>query len=72
MFKNPFFKVLHRLGLLKESDILQSESESLDYPATPVTLTWLERSLPSVTGLIQISLSLVVAAAAFFVYKYTD
>ncbi|XP_041370948.1 amine oxidase [flavin-containing] A-like [Gigantopelta aegis] len=65
-------EVLHRLGLIKESDIWQSEPESLDHPARRLTLTWLERSLPSVSGFIQISLSLIVTTVACFVYKYLN
>uniref|UniRef100_A0A8C4MNW3 Monoamine oxidase B n=1 Tax=Equus asinus asinus TaxID=83772 RepID=A0A8C4MNW3_EQUAS len=47
-------EILHALGKIPEDEIWQSEPESVDVPAQPITTTFLERHLPSVPGLLRL------------------
>ncbi|XP_073523345.1 amine oxidase [flavin-containing]-like [Phyllobates terribilis] len=45
-------EILFELGKISENDILMAEPQSLDIPVIPITTTFLERTLPSVGGLL--------------------
>ncbi|XP_049623225.1 amine oxidase [flavin-containing] B [Suncus etruscus] len=47
-------EILHAIGKIPEDEIWQSEPESVDVPARPTTMTFLERHLPSVPGLLRL------------------
>uniref|UniRef100_A0A2K6GJ05 Amine oxidase n=1 Tax=Propithecus coquereli TaxID=379532 RepID=A0A2K6GJ05_PROCO len=58
-------EVLHAMGKIPEDEIWQSEPESVDVPAQPITTTFLERHLPSVPGLLKlIGLTTIFSAVA--------
>ncbi|XP_041352694.1 amine oxidase [flavin-containing] B-like [Gigantopelta aegis] len=66
-------EVLYELGLIRESDIWQSEPESMDYPAHPVARQWLEDKLPSVTRLLcMLGVLAAGTAVAFVSYKQSS
>ncbi|XP_067668960.1 amine oxidase [flavin-containing] B-like [Haliotis asinina] len=45
-------EVLFAEGKIKESEIMQDEPESEDYPARPLTTSWVEQNMPSVTAVV--------------------
>ncbi|XP_036126716.1 amine oxidase [flavin-containing] B [Molossus molossus] len=58
-------EILHAMGKIPEDEIWQSEPESRDVPAQPITETFLERHLPSVPGLLKlIGLTTILSATA--------
>uniref|UniRef100_A0A4X1VKU0 Amine oxidase n=2 Tax=Sus scrofa TaxID=9823 RepID=A0A4X1VKU0_PIG len=58
-------EILHAMGKIPEDEIWQSEPESVDVPAKPITTTFLERHLPSVPGLLRlIGLTAIFSATA--------
>nr|XP_021537158.1 amine oxidase [flavin-containing] B-like [Neomonachus schauinslandi] len=58
-------EILHAMGKIPEDEIWQSEPESVDVPAQPITTTFLERHLPSVPGLMRlIGLTAIFSATA--------
>uniref|UniRef100_M3YMT0 Amine oxidase n=1 Tax=Mustela putorius furo TaxID=9669 RepID=M3YMT0_MUSPF len=58
-------EILHAMGKIPEDEIWQSEPESVDVPAQPITTTFLERNLPSVPGLLKlIGLTAIFSATA--------
>nr|XP_008105637.1 PREDICTED: amine oxidase [flavin-containing] A [Anolis carolinensis] len=66
-------EILCNMGKISKSDIWLTEPESKDVPALPITTTFLERNLPSVTGLLVLlgfsSLFTSLAAVGLFAYK---
>ncbi|KAK2082896.1 hypothetical protein P7K49_038132, partial [Saguinus oedipus] len=58
-------EILHAMGKIPEDEIWQSEPESVDVPAQPITTSFLERHLPSVPGLLRlIGLTTIFSATA--------
>ncbi|XP_021528957.2 amine oxidase [flavin-containing] B isoform X2 [Aotus nancymaae] len=58
-------EILHAMGKIPEDEIWQSEPESVDVPAQPITTNFLERHLPSVPGLLRlIGLTTIFSATA--------
>ncbi|XP_048246639.1 amine oxidase [flavin-containing] B-like isoform X1 [Haliotis rufescens] len=45
-------EVLFAEGKIKESEIMQDEPESEDFPATPLPTSWVEQNMPSVTAVV--------------------
>ncbi|KAE8623000.1 hypothetical protein XENTR_v10005454 [Xenopus tropicalis] len=66
-------EIMFQMGLIKEDKIWQTEPESVDVPAIPITTTFWERNLPSAHGLIRfIGYSTffgMAAAVGAFAYK---
>ncbi|KAJ7320631.1 hypothetical protein JRQ81_020142 [Phrynocephalus forsythii] len=66
-------EILCSMGKILESEIWKAEPESLDVPAMPITTTFWERNLPSVSALLKLmSFSVLftsVATAGLFAYK---
>uniref|UniRef100_A0A8I3PUB6 Amine oxidase n=2 Tax=Canis lupus familiaris TaxID=9615 RepID=A0A8I3PUB6_CANLF len=64
-------EILHAMGKIPEDEIWQSEPESVDVPAQPITTTFLERHLPSVPGLLRlIGLTAIFSATALGVLAH--
>ncbi|XP_046546289.1 amine oxidase [flavin-containing] B-like isoform X1 [Haliotis rubra] len=57
-------EVLFAEGKIKESEIMQDEPESEDFPATPFPTSWIEQNMPSVTAVV---VSVVLAGCVAFV-----
>ncbi|XP_024435777.1 amine oxidase [flavin-containing] B [Desmodus rotundus] len=58
-------EILYAMRKIPEDEIWQSEPESVDVPAQPITTTFLERHLPSVPGLLRlIGLTTMFSATA--------
>lgn len=66
-------EILYNMGNISETDIWKCEPKSADVPALPITTTFWERNLPSVPGLLKLTVftALVscVTAAGLFAYK---
>nr|XP_005324039.2 amine oxidase [flavin-containing] A [Ictidomys tridecemlineatus] len=64
-------EVLNALGKVAKKDIWAQEPESKDVPSVEITTTFLERNLPSISGLLKlIGISTSVTALWIVLYKY--
>ncbi|XP_067659788.1 amine oxidase [flavin-containing] B-like [Haliotis asinina] len=45
-------EVLFAEGKIQKSEIMQDEPESEDFPASPITTSWMDRNMPSVTTVV--------------------
>ncbi|XP_053827200.1 amine oxidase [flavin-containing] B isoform X1 [Vidua macroura] len=66
-------EILFAMRKIPDSEIWKPEPESVDVPALPITITFWERNLPSVPGLLKLvgfsTFFTSVAAAGLFAYK---
>ncbi|KAM5127896.1 amine oxidase [flavin-containing] A [Callospermophilus lateralis] len=64
-------EVLNALGKVAKKDIWAQEPESKDVPSVEITTTFLERNLPSISGLLKlVGISTSVTALWIVLYKY--